>query len=190
VRLDHPSNERPRVAAKSTYLFRGAIRCVSCSRKMEGAKRKYAVFYRCAARTLVPGSAAAKGHPPTVYLREDQLAAKINEWVARLFAPGNLDEAAAILTGAQEGSDPAVATEDVFRRSIEVADAAMTRLQRAHESGWDPEALTEQYNAAVAEKKAADARLEAVGPSERLTAGELRAMVDRLGDIERVLAQA
>jgi hypothetical protein len=70
------------MTAKATYLFRGAIRCVTCSRKMEGAKRRHAVFYRCAARTLVPGSPAAHDHPPTVYLREDQLAAKINEWVA------------------------------------------------------------------------------------------------------------
>lgn len=38
----------------------------------------------------------------------------------------------------------------------------MNRLQRALEAGWDPEALTSQYNAAVAEKKAALAGLEAL----------------------------
>jgi hypothetical protein len=41
---------------------------------MEGAKRSHAVFYRCAARTLVPGAREVLDHPPTVYMREDHLA--------------------------------------------------------------------------------------------------------------------
>ncbi|MDX6240990.1 MAG: hypothetical protein QOG10_5814 [Kribbellaceae bacterium] len=39
---------------------------------------------------------AAHGHLPTVYIREDQLAAKVDEWVARLFSPEDLDETVAI----------------------------------------------------------------------------------------------
>ncbi|MDX6240989.1 MAG: hypothetical protein QOG10_5813 [Kribbellaceae bacterium] len=41
----------------------------------------------------------------------------------------------------------------------------MTRLQRALEAGWDPDALSEQYNAAVAEKKAGGG--VAVRPTDR-----------------------
>lgn len=36
-------------------------------------QRKHAMFYRCAARTLVPGSRAALGYPRAAYLREDHL---------------------------------------------------------------------------------------------------------------------
>ena len=60
------SQPRTRVAPKAAYLFRGAIRCESCGRKMEGAPRKHAMFYRCAARTLMPGAKEELGHPPTV----------------------------------------------------------------------------------------------------------------------------
>lgn len=190
ARYAHSSNERVRVVSKSVYLFRGAIRCSICSRKMEGASRKHATFYRCAARTLVPGSQVSLGHPPTVYLREDQLAAKVNEWIGRLFSPENLDETVAILVGAQDGADPADAAERALKHRIEAAQTTIVRLQRALEAGWDPEALTAQYNAAVAEKKAAEAGLEALVPAERLTAQELRATVDDLGDIQRVLAEA
>jgi hypothetical protein len=31
---------------------------------MQGAKRSHATFYRCCARTLVPGARAAADHPP------------------------------------------------------------------------------------------------------------------------------
>jgi hypothetical protein len=52
-------------------------------------------------------------------------------------------------------------------RTGPVAEARINRLQRVLEDGWDPEALTGQYNAAVAEKEAAVAGLEALEPPER-----------------------
>lgn len=184
------SQPRTRVAPKAAYLFRGAIRCESCGRKMEGAPRKHAMFYRCAARTLVPGAKDELGHPPTVYLREDHLSDGVNAWIARLFSPKNLDETVAILVGAQ-GKEAAVdAAEQVFRERIAAAEATMARLQRALEAGWDPEALTGQYNAAVAEKKAAFAGLEALEPAERLSASDISAMVKELGAMKAVLDRA
>ncbi|MEV5961476.1 recombinase zinc beta ribbon domain-containing protein [Kribbella sp. NPDC051952] len=80
------SQPRTRVGQKASYLFRGAICCATCGRKMEGARRKHAVFYRCAARTLIPGSSAALCHPPTVHVREDQLSGGVNGWIAGLFS--------------------------------------------------------------------------------------------------------
>ncbi|MFC0623249.1 hypothetical protein [Kribbella deserti] len=129
-------------------------------------------------------------HPPTVYLREDRLAAKINEWIGTLFSAQNLDETVAILVGSQDGADPTEAAERGFRQRIEAAKATIGRLQRALEAGWDPETLTAQYNAAVAEQKSAEADLEALEPAERLTTQEMRAIVDELGNIQRVLAEA
>ena len=76
--------------------------------------------------------------------------------------------------------DPADAAERAFRKKIADADATMTRLQRALEAGWDPEALESQYNAAVAGRKAALAGLEALEPAERLSTADIRVMVEEL----------
>lgn len=108
----------------------------------------------------------------------------MNEWIAGLFSPENLDRTVALLAGAQSEEDPADAAERTFRQRIAAADATMTRLQRALDAGWDPEALTSQYNAAVAEKKAALAGLEALEPAERLSGADIRAMVEELGGHE------
>ncbi|MFI6676867.1 hypothetical protein [Kribbella sp. NPDC050470] len=70
------------------------------------------------------------------------------------------------------------------------AVAATVRLRRALEAGWDPAELTSQYNAAVAKKRAAEAGMAAIEPPQRLTAKDVRAMVDQLGDIGRVLDSA
>ena len=114
----------------------------------------------------------------------------VNEWIAGLFSPENLDRTVALLAGAQSEEDPADAAERRFRQRIAIADATMVRLERALEAGWDPEALTSQYNAATAEKKAALAGLEALERAERLSAADIRAMVQELGAVKAVLDQA
>jgi hypothetical protein len=183
------SPERTRVSVTPTYLFRGAIRHADCGRKMEGARRAHATFYRCAARTLIPGAQQLLDHPPTVYLREDQLARKVNSWIAGLFDPDHLESTVAALVGAQE-ADPAEAAQAVFRHRIRSAEEEMARPRRVLDAGWDPEQLTSQYNAAAAEKRAAQAGLDAVEVTERLTADEVRAMVAQLGDMRKVLDRA
>jgi ribosomal protein L34E len=61
------SIERDRQSSKRTYLLRGMVRCGICGRKMEGAsRRRDTTYYRCNARTLVPGSAIAGAHPSCV----------------------------------------------------------------------------------------------------------------------------
>ncbi|WP_199234862.1 recombinase family protein [Kribbella sp. VKM Ac-2568] len=189
-RAGRSSPNRTRVVAAPTYLFRGAIRHAECGRKMEGAKRSHATFYRCAARTLVPGARELLDHPPTVYLREDHLTTEVNRWIGGLFSPRNLESTVAALVGSQEGPDPAEVAEAAFRRRIGAAEAEMARLQRALEAGWDPEQLTSQYNAAVAEKRAAQAGMDAIEVTERLSANEVREMIAELGDMRKVLDRA
>lgn len=179
--------ERTRVATPRQYMLRGRIRCTLCGRKMQGATRPHAVFYRCCARTLTPGSAGGD-HPANVYLREDHLTTRINTWIARLFSPESLDATVEALAGA--GDDHFDALTERLRRRIAAADAVMVRLRRALEAGWDPDALTDQYNAAAADKRAAEAELAAVPVPERVTADEIRTMVARLGDMATVLDRA
>jgi hypothetical protein len=52
------------------------------------------------------------------------------------------------------------------------------------------EQLTSQYNAAVAEKRAAQAGMDAIEVTERLTASEAREMVAELGDVGKPLKRA
>lgn len=189
-RAGRSSPNRTRVVAAPTYLFRGAIRHAECVRKMEGAKRSHATFYRCAARTLVPGARELLDHPPTVYLREDHLASEVNRWIGGLFSRRNLESTVAALVGSQEPPDPAEVAEAAFKRRIGAAEAEMARLQRALEAGWDPEQLTSQYNAAVAEKRAAQAGMDAIEVTERLSANEVREMIAELGDMRKVLDRA
>jgi hypothetical protein len=157
---------------------------------MEGAMRRSTEFCRCAARTLAPGSAAALEHPPTVYLRVDQLSRRVNDWIAELFSPEHIDSTVEELAAVVDEGGPAERAEADFKRRVAAAEAAMSRLRRALEAGWDPAELTAQYNAAAAEKRAAEAGLATIEHPPRLTPKEIRSMVDQLGDIGQVLDRA
>ncbi|RSD16301.1 recombinase family protein [Amycolatopsis eburnea] len=63
------------------YRFRGLIRCALCGRKMGGSVNGGRIYYRCLARTL-PTRARLADHPATVYLREDAVLQRVDQWIA------------------------------------------------------------------------------------------------------------
>lgn len=70
------------------------------------------------------------------------------------------------------------------------AATVMEKLRKALDAGWDPVELRERYNAAVAEKRSAEAALAAVAIEQGLSREELETYVDQLGDISRALDAA
>ncbi|MGH3664089.1 MAG: recombinase family protein, partial [Micromonosporaceae bacterium] len=182
--------ERTRVSSKRTYVLRGLLRCSLCGRKMEGSARKHAVLYRCSARTLVPGSELATSHPPHVYLREDHVCRALNGWISRLFAAEHRDATIAVLADADDTGRRTGEHLQAVRQRVATAESTMRRLQRALEAGWDPESMREQYNAAAAEKRSAEADLAAVPEQRGISRDELRAVVDAIGDMTGVINKA
>lgn len=72
------SNLRP-------YLLSGLVRCDACGRKMQAELVRDAVYYRCRAKSIAPGSPLLQDHPRTVNLREDIVLGPIDSWIASLF---------------------------------------------------------------------------------------------------------
>jgi Recombinase zinc beta ribbon domain len=175
--------ERSGRATVRPYLFRGRVRCAVCERKMEASPRAHAMYYRCPARTLAPGSPALAEHPPAVYLREDPIRDAVNGWLGGLFDRDNIDQTVAALLASQNtpGADPG--TREAARKRAADADARLRRFQAAIEAGVDPAALVEVINAAQAQRVAARAELESTITPDTLTTAEMHAMIDSLGDV-------
>jgi hypothetical protein len=106
------------------------------------------------------------------------------------FSPEHLDATVGELAAAVEEDAPAERAEADLKKRITAAEATMSRLRRALAAGWDPAEMTAQFNAAVAEKRAAEAGLATIERPQRLTPKEVRAMVDQLGDIAQALDRA
>ncbi|WP_328993667.1 hypothetical protein OG394_04885 [Kribbella sp. NBC_01245] len=122
--------------------------------------------------------------------RKAQATRAVRHLAGHCHARHHLDGTVGILANAQGELDPPEAAEAAFRQRITAAESTMQRLPKALEAGWEPEALTSQYNAAVAEKRAAEAGIDSLQPTERLSSTEIRAMVDELGEMKLVLDTA
>ncbi|GAA0946545.1 recombinase family protein [Kribbella koreensis] len=185
------SRGRQRVSKKRTYELRGRVRCGICDRKMEGAARhKEVKYYRCNARTLLPESVTALAHPQQIYLREDLVTQAINRWIGELFGPLNRQVTIDLLLASDDSSARRDEHMAQLHGRVAAAEVVMGRLQRALNSGWDPAALREQYNAAVAEKRAAETAITQVPPEAVMSREELEGYVDQLGDMARALERA
>jgi DNA invertase Pin-like site-specific DNA recombinase len=127
--------ERGAKVTKRPYALRGRVRCGLCERRMEGTPRKARTYYRCAARTLVPGSPVAATHPKNVYLPEPVVLDALNDWLGVAFAPENRDRTVAELMASQGDSAGAGATQDNAKKRLQVAEAKLRRLRAAIEAG-------------------------------------------------------
>jgi hypothetical protein len=80
---------------------------------------------------------------------------------------------------------------DAAKRRLADAETRLSRLRAAIEAGADPAALIESLNAAQEQRVAAQAQLAAAKPDPaELSAAEVYAMVDSLGDIGASLTRA
>lgn len=179
--------ERGGRSTARTYVLRGLVRCGVCSRRMQGATIRKGAYYRCATRTMAPGSAAVADHPRTVNLREDHVTQVINEWIGHLFAPHNVDETVSTLVGDQRATTSAGGAEVAKARRAD-AEQRLRRHREAIEAGIDPLALVEAVNQAQADRAAAQAEIERGASGGVLDRAEVYAMIDSLGDIGATLA--
>lgn len=67
------------------YLLRGRLRCGLCARRMQGSWNHGQAYYRCRYATEYALPRRAK-HPPTVYVRENQVVPPLDDWIAGIFA--------------------------------------------------------------------------------------------------------
>ncbi|MGY1976299.1 recombinase family protein [Nocardia gipuzkoensis] len=179
--------ERNRPASSlRPYLLSGLVRCEGCGRKMQAELVRDAVYYRCRAKTIAPGSPALQDHPRTVNLREDVVVTPIDGWLASLFDRKHRENTIAALVAAQD-TENTDTQRRTLRQRVTDAEARLARHLAAIEAGVDPQALVTTMNAAQADKAAAQAELKSLPKINRLTETEIRKLIDSLGDIRAAL---
>ncbi|WP_238846629.1 hypothetical protein [Nocardia arthritidis] len=118
------STEREITRRNHPYAFRGLLFHESCQRRIQGTWNHDKAHYRC----RYPSEYALANHldhPPSVYLREDQLSGPIDAWLAEVFHPDHLEYSLTQLENAQPMSHRS--TLDAARRSSTEHDQKLSR---------------------------------------------------------------
>jgi cysteine sulfinate desulfinase/cysteine desulfurase-like protein len=135
-------------------------------------------------------TATALAHPQQIYLREDLITAQINRCIGTLFDPVHRRQTVQALLAADDSAERLREHTERLRDRVAAAETVMKKLRNALDSGWDPVELREQYNAAVAEKRATESWLAAASNERGISRAELEAYVDQLGDMATALISA
>jgi site-specific DNA recombinase len=154
---------------------------------MQGAaragKRTTRILYRCELGKSRSIPVELSDHPCTVYLREDEVTLRLDEWIANLADPEDLARG-------QEGDAAGGAEYASLRRQLSEANRKVAALVTAVESGVAVEDLTAALRRRTAERDELKGRLERVEKPCAMSAAQISQLVEELGGLVAVLAEA
>jgi site-specific DNA recombinase len=169
------------------YALRGLLFCAACGRRMQGAarggKRATRILYRCELGKSRSVPVALSDHPRTVYLREDAVTSRLDEWIASLADPEDLARG-------QEVDPVAGAGYAALQRQLSDANRKVAALIAALESGVAIDDLTAALRQRTAERDELTARLERVERPCAMSAAQISELVEELGGLSAVLKEA
>ncbi|WP_328468883.1 recombinase family protein [Actinoplanes sp. NBC_00393] len=183
--------------SRHPYVFKSLIHCGVCDRKMQGQHSHGTAYYRC----RFPQEYALVNkveHPRNVILREDRLIKPLDTWLAQEFSPLQRRHTVAKLveqaTASMPGASPLAAPAGP---SVADCDAKLARYRAALEAGADPAVVTgwiaetqEERQRALIRQQVEAAQPSGAEESSQLTADDVLAIVEELGDMVTVLAEA
>ncbi|WP_074332299.1 recombinase family protein [Mycobacteroides abscessus] len=169
------------------YALRGLLYCAACGRRMQGAarvgKQTTRILYRCELGKARSTPVELADHPRTVYLREDVLTPRLDQWIARLADPEDLARG--------QQADPAVESGyAALSRQLSEANSKIAALITAVESGVAVEDLTDALRRRTAERDELKDRLERAERPSVMSAAQIAELVEELGGLAAVLREA
>ncbi len=181
-----PAPAPPRPPPGPTRSAAG-LRCGLCQRRLQGQWVRGEAYYRCRYPTEYAHSAHLD-HPSNVYLRETDLVAKLDAWLARLVSPANIETTCHKLAAAhaqpRNGTDTGLRAA---RQALADCQRKLTRHRAALEAGGDP-AVINQWIAETTQQQRETQRtlhqLQAASTSRQpVDPAVVRALLTELGDL-------
>ena len=183
-----PERTRQR-ATDHPYALRGLLKCGICGSTMQGSFRPSRgdgpgrVLYRCEIRRGRALPAELLGHPATVYVRQDAIVDKLDQWISSL--------ASAEVLAAGQLPDPATDQQRAaLGRRLTDTRHKIASLIAAIESGVDPTLLGRQLATRTAEKERILQEISRPEPTGARSARDIGALIDIFGSVAEALKSA
>ena len=191
VRLRMQARRGPgRVCSREStvpYALRGLLFCAACGRRMQGAarpgKQTTRILYRCEFGKSRSVPVDLSDHPRTVYLREDEVTARLDKWIATLADPDDLARGQNMDLAAGPGYA-------ALQRELSEVNGKIAALVAAVESGGAVEDLSAALRRRTAERDELKARLERTERPHVMSAAQISELVEELGGLSVILGKA
>ncbi|GLX95053.1 putative recombinase [Herbidospora sp. NBRC 101105] len=176
---------------RHVYQLRGLLVCGLCDRNMQGQWINETQYYRC----RYPEEYALANrveHPRNIYLREIDIASRLDRWLERLFSPSNINRTLDLLGEVEETPAPEVTEAENIRRQMAECDRKLARHRAALEAGADAALVAGWMGEEQKRKAALEHKLRHLPVPQRRTfdRDELAAALRDLGGLVDVLGRA
>jgi site-specific DNA recombinase len=176
--------------SRHPYLFRGIVHCSECGRRMQGSWNNGIPHYRC----RYASEYAAKeevDHPKNVYFRQDAVEPLLDGWLTSIFDAEHIEETCQLLAEANMAiGDKDLVKREAVRRSLADCDRRLVQYRKLLDEGCDPKVASQWISEVQAERLVADRVLGTLIPTQSLTAGDMRRLIDSVEDKVRMLTEA
>ncbi len=129
-------------------------------------------------------------HPRSVYVRESVIALRLDEWLGNLFEPANLDLTCKQLAAAGDPDEGAARRHEAAQRKLADCEDRLTKYRAALDGGADPVVVAGWIAEVKGAQLAAERELAQSRAGGKMTAEEVRQLLEGLKDIPQVLADA
>ena len=184
-----PKREYPAV---HPYVFKSLVYCGLCSRRMQGHRSHGRTYYRCR-YSYEYATANGVTHPRNVTLPEEPLINPLDRWLALEFSATRREQTLGRLLAQIQAAAPLVgglASEP----DLSEYDAQLDRYRALLDAGADPAVVANWISETQAARKSAKQRHAATSrPKDDLsglTAQQLAAIIDEIGDLSEALKEA
>jgi hypothetical protein len=114
----------------------------------------------------------------------------LDQWLASLFDQEHIEETCQVLAGATQPDPETEARLAAFAEQIRDCDRRLGRYQAVLNEGADPQIVARWMAQVQRERRHLEAQLGRKVPGGKLTASQVRALVEALRDIVAILAEA
>ena len=185
-KTQHKQHRRPR-----HYALRGVMLCGLCGRRMSGKWNNDQAYYLC----RFPAEYALANritHPKNVYLREADVLGQVDDWLAEMFAPANIDATLNVLAGqaAQLENPATLARAEAARARIAEYDAQISRYRASLDAGGDPAVIGPWIAETQAKNVTAQAETRTATGRRQLSRDDIAAVVAAFADLAQVVRDA
>jgi len=156
---------------------------------MQGQVSHGRPHYRC----KLPEEYALKPddhHPRNVYLREDQVIHRLDQWLATVFDADHLAVTARLMAATDEPDPSAAARQGRLRKVISDCDKSVGQYRKLLEAGGDPVDVAGWLAEAKAKRAQAERELADLASHRPIGAAEIEALLAQVPDKVAMLTGA
>ncbi|MEV0827984.1 recombinase family protein [Nonomuraea rubra] len=178
-------SRRPR-RTQRPYALRGVLFCGYCERRMQGSWNNQQAYYRC----RLPAASAITGlrHSKVVYLREAKILDEVDDWLATVFGADSLEHTIAVMT--EQVIDPSETAVTDLRNRLSTCDRTLGQCRSALDVRGDPIEIFSWINETKTEGACLKQELNDIPATQPVSGGEIRSMIEEVGDVVRLVGEA